>query len=60
MIDLISVNVDRALIGSPMCIGTSAKTAAARPFGMMNDIIADSDIGVFFVIKNLHRINLPA
>ena len=56
---LMSVKVEIASTGKPMCIGTSAKTAAAKPFGMMNESIAASAMCVFLLTKNLHKINLP-
>ena len=53
------MNIVSISAGNPICIGTSAKTAAANPFGIMKDIIATSARGVFLFINNLHRNKRP-
>ena len=59
MIDLISSNVSIVSFAKPMCIGTSASTAAASPLGIMNDIIDTSEIGVSFGVNIRHKIRRP-
>ena len=59
MIARISIKMGITFKGRFICIGTSAKTAAARPFGKIIDIIAASEIEVPFAINRRQRHRRP-
>ena len=51
IIERISINIGIISIDSPMCMGNSAKTAAANPFGKIIDVITASEVDVFLFMR---------